>query len=262
MLKLNAGTFYNVTQLMNSVINLAEFERRCHCSNAKEYKNDVPADLRASMCDRIKELQDCLRALDANITNAEVQRLLTKLSRSSTITFEDVARSFEQISSRLHDELSGKKLFALPTSKARYYEYAVLLFGEEVEIKFLDAIEEISEAGKCLAFGRYTASVFHLMRAMEIAVVEAGRKISATVQDKNGETLAWGLIVANIKPKIDALPKGQVQDEWYKLHALLHSVNRAYRTKTAHPKKSYNQEEAEDAFNATKVFMQHLASVL
>ena len=94
---------------------------------------------------------------------------------------------------------------------------------------------------------------------MEIAVRVVGEKLAATVSNEHGETLPWGIIVANVKPKIDAMPRGPKQDEWYKVHALLHSVNRSFRTKTAHPAHKYDAEEAENVFNATKAFMQELA---
>ena len=40
----------------------------------------------------------------------------------------------------------------------------------EVNDKFPSAAFDIDEAGKCLAIGRSTAAVFHLMRALETAI--------------------------------------------------------------------------------------------
>src|SRR5205085_5356579 len=60
-----------------------------------------------------------------------------------------------------------KKIFMyLPASDAEYYDQEAL-FGQEVATKFPQANKEIKEAGNCYATGNYTASVFHLMRAVE-----------------------------------------------------------------------------------------------
>ena len=86
-----------------------------------------------------------------------------------------------------------------------------------------------------------------------------GQRLDATVSNINGEILPWGIIIANIKAKIDGLSRGPDQDEWLMLHAMLHSVNRGFRTKTAHPVERYGQDEAEKTFGAVKAFMQEMA---
>ena len=134
------------------------------------------------------------------------------------------------------------------------------IFGANVEGAFPDSTDDLKEAARCLALERGTAAIFHLMRATEGAVKVLGAKLGATVLNANGEALPWGVLVSNIKPKIDALAKGQDQDAWYAVHALLHSVNRAFRTKTAHPASGlYTEEQARDAFAATKAFLQEMA---
>jgi hypothetical protein len=148
---------------------------------------------------------------------------------------------------------------AIDPKYIRLYEQNNSVIGDDVGSAFPDAAYDLSEGGKCLALGRSTATIFHLMRAMEIAVRVAGEKLGATVSNVHGDILPWGILVSNIKPKIESLQKGKIQDEWLKIHSLLHSVNRAFRTKSAHPGQTYTQEEAENAFNATKSFMQEMA---
>jgi hypothetical protein len=67
--------------------------------------------------------------------------------------------------------------------------------------------EDIAEAAKCLALGRTTACVFHLMRVMEMAVVRLGKKLKVTVRDKHDKELAWGPILGNIGKAIEALQR-------------------------------------------------------
>jgi hypothetical protein len=96
---------------------------------------------------------------------------------------------------------------------------------------------------------------------METSIAALGAKLGATVTNEHGETLPWGVIQENIRVKISQIPRGAEQDEWHKAHALLFSVNRAFRTKTAHPKDTYTKEEAQNAFDAVRGFMQYLATL-
>jgi hypothetical protein len=45
-----------------------------------------------------------------------------------------------------------------------------MLFGKEVNDRFPMAIDDIEEAGKCLALGRATACVLHAMRIIEVGL--------------------------------------------------------------------------------------------
>lgn len=50
--------------------------------------------------------------------------------------------------------------------------------GEEIPAKFPSARDDIEEAGKCLAFGRGTGCVFHLMRVMEVGLRGLGQSLN------------------------------------------------------------------------------------
>ena len=165
-----------------------------------------------------------------------------------------------EISNRLRDELEGRLLLVISPQHAPLFEQPNPLFGAEVEAAFPEASEDISEAGKCLALGRGTAAVFHLGRAMETAARIVAAKLEATVTDEHGRGLGWGVIAENMKPKIDALPRGSdEQIKWYRVQAYLQVVNRAWRVPTAHPKHTYTPEEAKAVFDAAKSFMRELA---
>ena len=134
-------------------------------------------------------------------------------------------------------------------------------FGPKFEELFQDAIFDAEEAGKSLATDCYTACVFHLMRAMEVTLGILAQQIGATIRNEHDEVLPWGILLSNIKGKIDKMPKGATQDDWLRIHSLFHSVNRAFRTKTAHPGQKYTQTEAEDAMNAVCGYMREIAKL-
>jgi len=152
-------------------------------------------------------------------------------------------------------ELDARQLFVIGPKYADLFTNQ-FVFGQSFADLLPDASYDAEEVGKCMALARWTAAVFHMMRAVELAAQHLARKVGATHADKHGETLALGVLTANIGAKVDAMPKGKEQDNWQKAKLLLHSCNRAYRTKTAHPAAKYTEPEAESALQVTRSFMQ------
>jgi HEPN domain-containing protein len=163
---------------------------------------------------------------------------------------------------RILDELADTFFISIPSENVNYYNPAQPLFGQIVLDTFPNAAEDIDEGGKCYALGRYTAVIFHLMRALEISLHALANKLGATVTNKHGDFLPWGVLLANIGEKIDQMPRGDEKADWSEAHALLHHVNQAWRTGTMHPKQTYTQEQAEDIIDAVKSFMRRLAPLV
>jgi hypothetical protein len=82
------------------------------------------------------------------------------------LSYEDLAQLLGELKDRIEDELGHQLCFIVPRDKARLFE-TPQLFGPDVAESFPSAAIDIEEAGKCLAYQRGTASVFHLMRVME-----------------------------------------------------------------------------------------------
>jgi hypothetical protein len=170
-------------------------------------------------------------------------------------------RHLSDIVSRTRDDCAGSIYFQIESENAPLLEIQRPHFGLTVERAFPLAIEDISEAAACFALERFTACVFHLMRALEVAARVVADKLGATVLDEHGRGLPWGVIASNMKPIIDKMPKGSDnQVQWYRIQAHLEVVNRAWRVPTVHPKQTYTPEEARRVFEATRAFMQDLAA--
>ena len=83
----------------------------------------------------------------------------------------------------------------------RYYKPDDYLFGLEFDLKFSDTgVFELDEAAKCLALGRSTAAVFHLMRAMEVGIRSVARCLGIPDPLKPAER-NWGSI---LKPDLNS----------------------------------------------------------
>jgi HEPN domain-containing protein len=208
----------------------------------------------------LRTMEQTIDGMDLKATTAAVRRTIAGIE-AGKMTLKLLGDANRDIYRRFQDEMEGRHFFILDAREADFFDCPKPLFGERVEASLPVAAFDIDEAAKSFALGRYTACVFHLMRAMEVAVAVLGDKLGATVKNKHDETLPWGVLVANMKEPIERLPKRE-QDKWLRAHSLLHSANRAYRTGTAHPASKYTPEEAEVAIHATKSFMREFAELL
>jgi hypothetical protein len=160
-----------------------------------------------------------------------------------------------------------KSALILPPEMAKYYDPQSPLFGEEVHFQFPVAAYEIEEAAKCLAVGRSTAAVFHLMRVMEVGIHAVARCLGVPDPVK-GADKNWGVILKRIQAARSA--KGSsTQGTWNvptddayfdAAHATLDAVRNAWRNTTMHVENKYTAEEAEHILVAVRGFMMKLAS--
>lgn len=165
-----------------------------------------------------------------------------------------------QLYDRLRDHLDGQHFLLVELPE--FYWQNEPLFGSKISDAFgSEAAEDISEGGKCYALGRYTAGVFHLMRAMEKAVQMLADHLGATVKDRHGTFLTWGVILQNMSDKVKALDKNGAKD-WSEVLTLLFHVKEAWRSETMHPKRTYTPEQAREVFDASRSFMRRLATLV
>jgi len=166
----------------------------------------------------------------------------------------------------LVDELREMTCFSLEGEDERLYR-AQTIFGETVADRFPSASVDVEEASRCLALGRATACVFHLMRTMEIGLRVVAKSLNDPRLDpKTNPT--WHNILKKGDEELQK-PIGQRAPEWAKndhffseAQANLRAVQFAWRNPTMHVEINYDPEKAGDVMQAVKAFMRHLASVL
>lgn len=157
-----------------------------------------------------------------------------------------------ELGDRLVDEVSCRQFIALSPKEAEHYAAPQAGWGEVLKI-FPTLATDVSEASRCFALGRYTATVFHLMRVMELTV----RALSKKLQIKNVER-SWGNLLSDVARAVEAMPKGEARDEWSEALSLLYHVKQAWRNDVMHPKQTYTEEEAIEVLDATKSFVRYL----
>lgn len=206
---------------------------------------ELQLDASIDLCVDCLELMTRHRAVPSQyiMKHADSERLSWSLS--------SVVRAFtSQMQSRVVMVFDGRN--------SKYVTSDDTTFGQAVDDAFPKAAEEISEAGKCLALHRFTASVFHLMRAMELAVA----RLSEAIGTGKSTDKEWGKILSDIGSAIKEMPTGSERDRWSESHTHLYHVKQAWRNDTMHPKKTYTEEEAQSVFDAVRSFMVHLAALV
>jgi hypothetical protein len=172
-----------------------------------------------------------------------------------------IAQAINHLISRLQDELKAQWFFHLTQSDVQYFGKK-MLFGLPVVEKFKGAAQDIEDAGNCIALQQPTACVFHLMRAMEVAVRTLGKRLKITITPQT----TWRQMTGQMDDKIKKMPEAtdkqkNKKNDWEAARANLHHVGSVWRNKTMHPAASYSRSQALDVFNATRVFMSGLCEL-
>jgi hypothetical protein len=165
--------------------------------------------------------------------------------------------------------LGENRFFQIDKKHTKFYEPLDPPFGQTVANKFPSmAVFEIDEAAKCMALDRTTACVFHLMRALEIAIGATRRCLGISDPIKPADR-NWAKILKLIKDAIDS--RNVAPSAWTvahdaeffaEIHVSLDAVKNVWRNATMHVENKYTEEEAQRIWDATRGLMMKLASRL
>ena len=155
------------------------------------------------------------------------------------------------------DEMKTRSIYWVPLRATALVAQSGPPFGSDAAKAFPKATEDISEAGLCLGLGRWTAAVFHLMRAMEVMVQRLAKRVKIAKVDR-----VWGMLLSDIDAAITTMPKGAKRDKWSEARVNLYHVKQAWRNDTMHPKQTYTEEEAWAIYSAVSTFSRNLATLV
>jgi hypothetical protein len=166
-----------------------------------------------------------------------------------------------QLEARLKEELMDKAFYLVPQELETLW-HELEPFGPKVSTRFKAGASEIREATNCLALGRSTACVFHLMRAMEVAVRHLGKRLGMTIAPNDTWRKITGNMDAKIKPMKETTDlQKRKKNAWEEARVNLHHLGSVWRNNTMHPAKSYTPAQARVVFEATRVAMTSLAAL-
>ena len=237
----------------------------CLFVRPREVENPV---MRQSLIDKFEELRVLCEELRLPVANKQIKNGQEYLSNVHIrLNPEEYQRMSNLFVSTMETELSLRLFYAIKP------EHAPLMndpagFGSEVADKFPSASYDIDEASRCLALGRYTAAVFHLMRIMEIGIRGMSRCLGVPDPIKQAER-NWWAIQRKIKEAMEERGGNSALKRWARPEdqavfedacAFLDAVRNAWRNATMHVENKYTDEEADTIYRAVKMFTRKLAS--
>lgn len=250
MLNFNAERFVRISVFLEKMNGILKEPRIGDYANLLKHTLDELHPL-------LMEMRLSLSAKKAHLMS--IHLALPELSNSVA----DMKSELDELHSRIVDELEGRLFFQVSPDKAKFYNNPREEFGEEAINKFPSIIFDVEEAGKCYALGRNTATVFHLMKIMEICLRVLGKALG--VPDN---LPTWDAILGKCDEEM-AKRREKRTSEWLANEAQfseacvhLRSVKFAWRNKVMHIEKSYSDEQAKDIFSAVSGFTAYLATFL
>lgn len=258
----NIADFYDIGQRMTAIAHTISL------GGGRDYL--FHRDNSGAIVEKLLELRGHCESLGLAFSLKQIDLLVTQLQGKPGdivgIWTKDLRPKVVTIQQGIKHELEMHVFLKIRPDLIEYYQRPNL-FGDQVATAFSKVSKEIEEAGKCLALGRNTACVFHLMRVMEAGVRALGQSLGNPSLDPS-KNPNWGQILGPCndelrKAKPKRSPAWQASDVFFsEATANLLAVKDAWRNPTMHIERSYDGEEARDVFSSVRAFMRHLATEL
>jgi hypothetical protein len=166
-------------------------------------------------------------------------------------------------------ELESTLFLHVEYSVARYYREPRRDW-EEVIARFPDTVSDIEEAGKCYALGRYAASVFHGMQALEHGLLALGEFMRLPDRKSGFPAVANALQRIKDKKRQDLTDFEKKHFAFFEqMHGSVHAIKDAWRNKVSHAQgklalmtSDFSPAVAIEIYMATRAFMRRLATDL
>jgi hypothetical protein len=268
MIELKAGAFIEAASELSGLASFIGGTSLAVGKKEEAFHEEATLDEsdRSWLKPRLNCLPEHLTSLGADVTLLCVRDAEQRIKNSWT-TWGTVKECLQEITSTLRRELSLKVLLVLQPQEANYFSPKAPLFGQHFADRFkTEGAFELDEAAKCLALSRPTATVFHLMRILEIGIGALSACLGIANPVKPAER-NWAIILRRIK-------EDGIEKKWptgadrmlgdgllfESLHASLDAVKNPWRNETMHVSGKYTEDEARHIFVAVEGFMKKLSA--
>jgi HEPN domain-containing protein len=184
------------------------------------------------------------------------------LSSDGGVTREVALHASREFRRRLLDELARHLFFMVPVQDRGFFENPLLT--SEAADCFPGADQELREAGKCFALERYTAAVFHAMRALEVALRALAKRLGVRMKNPN-----WENVIKDIEDAIRAAyaPTGKKRSAQRRkfldlcagLGLHFRFLKDAWRNHTMHARRDYDRNRAEEILQHVRRVIEQMA---
>ncbi len=206
------------------------------------------------MLDSLPEIE----LLELKISAMYIKKRLLPVIDS--IDSESLFDFINTLKERFEDEISNLYFFIIDPTKIGYF------FGDHICSNLQSSLPsvhmELKEASKCFAVSLYPACVFHSMRAIEVALNVVGKSLGILEIVKSK---TWGVLLKKINDKFEEKKKSLSRQEehfYEQVIAYLQAIRSAWRNPTMHVEAVYDEDTAQDIFNAANSFLKQVATQL
>lgn len=217
----------------------------------------IPGLSRDQLIAQLEELDGHLGAPEFHMCRLGAERLRQSLER--TADAYEITGDVNDLRRRLLDQATAIFCLSLTSGERELYAPEAHPFGKDVGANFPSANEDVYEACKCLALGRSTACVMHLMRACEVALKGLASALEVSEQGDWGSYLRK--IAETLEKRGKTASKRSADEQFFsEAAANFEHLKRAWRNPTMHVDKTYSTERAGEILSAVRSFMGHLAT--
>jgi hypothetical protein len=164
-----------------------------------------------------------------------------------------------EILSRFESETKFAPILVIAKERRRYVDEKWVCKDFDAS-KFPNLKTEFSEAGRCFAYGRFTAAVHHLCRGLEEPLEMMAKELKVTVDPHNKN---WGKIIGDMQKAVSDFDKGHgkipkkwrgVKKSYNDAAAQFIFIKDGYRNPAAHLAPFFVEEKAAEIFNGAQAF--------
>ena len=212
-------------------------------------------------------IKDACKSLGLRSTLHQVDRVEAVLRKGienndgTTVLWSAVKPAVLQMGIRFQEETGDVIAYHLTPEEHDLYGNPTKDW-QDVLSAFPSTLVDVEEAGRCFALGRYTASVFHSMRILEIGLAALGQEFGVATDRTN-----WDKIIRNIQNAIEAKSiaegAGWVDQQFYSEATQdFRFFKDAWRNHVMHVRLPVDEEKAKVIGDSVRHFMSHLATKL
>jgi hypothetical protein len=267
-LQFNAHSFYSISTILNAIISSSQAIIQAGTVFTPGHEElEAPENITEYLTETLPSVRKLCQEVNLPLALLAIDRLV-EVSQKPNVKLSEIYTWALDASTRVQDELSLKLFLYIPVERAPYYKEPLTVWAGVPE-RFGCSFD-IEEAGKCFATGRFTASVFHLMKVTESAVIELQMFLSTTDRKAHFGSVVTRLEDLLQKTKFDQVPESLKPYLSFLKDLLpqLHAVKDSWRNKVAHvdslivPVDTFTEEMAAGVYAATLLLMKKLAAGL
>jgi hypothetical protein len=199
------------------------------------------------------------------------------ITKNKPCSYQTINALLESCANSIRREVGWIRFALIPKDKIHFFDQELdkpffgnePVFGEKIDNAFPAARIDIKNAGTCLALNLNDATIFHLMRVVEVGLRDLAKKLKVKVPKTPIEYATWEKVLEHMEieiSKMKQLSKGKKKSEALAFYrgcmGEFHGFKDVWRNNIMHTRKNFNEHDAMSAFIRVRAFMQRLAENL